>query len=149
MHTVTKTVRLPETLAVAVENCGADLGLTFTDVVERALRAHLGLPTDPALDLMAQIRLRLRARYPDLTGFPQDVTLEVFKDIRDLKPLRELYDRALDSGGDAEEALASLHRRIGKGVKLVLKATVVGRSLPLNAEEVLIQTHALLVPSIA
>lgn len=147
MKTSTKTMRLPESLVTAAESWGEDLGLTFTDVVEHALRRLLGVEEDPAFELVVAVRDRLAARYPDGRGFPQDVTLEVFREIRDDAELRTLYDRAVATGEDRDTTLASLHRRLGRTVKQVLGATVVGRSLPLDPNEVLIQSHALLAPS--
>ena len=45
-----------------------------------------------------------------------------------------------------ERARDSLHRRIGRLVKQVLRARAVERSLPLNPTVELIRSHALLEP---
>lgn len=147
MKTVNKTVRLTEAMVDAAERWGSALGLTFADVVELALIRHLGLDDDPSFELVVAVRDYLLEKYPDRLGFPQDVTLEVFKHIRDDRELRALYAQAVAAGPDKDQAVASLHRRLGKAVKLVLNATVVGRSLPLDPEQFLITTHALLIPT--
>lgn len=148
MKTVNKTVRLTEAMVDAAERWGSALGLTFTDVVELALISHLNLAGNPSFELVEAVRDYLLGKYPERLDFPQDVTLEVFKHIRDDTKLRALYEQALAAGPDREEAVASLHRRLGKAVKLVLNATVVGRSLPLDPVEFLITTHALLIPTV-
>lgn len=45
-----------------------------------------------------------------------------------------------------KRAVAALHRRVGRAVKVALAAKVVGRSLPLDPEVELITSHALLEP---
>lgn len=144
----TKTIRLPSALVDATEARADEIGLTFSDVVEDALTAHLGLPRNASFEVLEDVRAFLLDRYPQRTGFPRDVTLEVFLHLRDEPDARRRYRSALSGGtGGSDESLrASLHRRVGKAVKQVLGARVVGRSLPLDPDEVLIQSHALLEP---
>lgn len=144
-----KTVRLPAHVVRAANTRAAELGLTFTDVVEVALRDHLGLGGNAAFDVLEQVRDHLMAAYPDRQGFPRDVTLDVFKHLRAEPTLWALYTDAI-RGADGELATAardSLHRRIGRAVKVVLNATVIGRSQPLDPEVELICSHALLEPT--
>ena len=149
MQTITKTTRLPEAVASAADLRAADLGITFTDVVEMALRSFLELDGNPSFELLEWVRDDLVGRYPDHQGFPRDVTLEVFREIRGSTEAWKLYVAAThDEAGDLIAAARdSLHRRIGRATKLVLGARVVGRSLPLDPTTELITSHALLEPS--
>jgi hypothetical protein len=146
MSTSTKTIRLPSEVVTAVVQRAEELGLTFTHIVEVALRDHLSLDDDPAYKLVLNIRDHLRHSYDD--DFPQDVTLRVFQRIKSNQEWAALYERAL-SGNDREKVLVALHRRIGKAVRLILGAEVIGRSLPLDPAKYLIKSHALLVPTSA
>lgn len=99
------------------------------------------------LDLLEAIAASLQDKYPTRTGFPQHVTLDVFRQIEADPYWNSLYaaeihgpDRAI-----SEAARATANRRIGKTVKAALGAQVVGTSPHLDGE--LIKTHALLVPS--
>ena len=87
-----------------------------------------------------------RGEAADQSRAAQDVTLEVFRHLRGDEALRARYLAAIDRGdGFADESLRStLHRRIGKRVKAVLGAEVVGRSLPLDPAVELIRSFALL-----
>lgn len=144
MTTISKTVRLPAEVVEAAEHWGDALGLSFTDVVEMALRDKLpDLGDSPAFTLLTAVRDWLETF--DKQDFPQDVTLRVFQHIQDDPQLWQLYLRATDDRSDSAK-VGSVHRRIGKAVKLVLGAKVVGRSLPLDPDEHVIQSHALLVP---
>lgn len=143
MNTVTKTVRLPDPLAEAAEAAALQLGLTFNDIVEVALSSHLQMPANKGHAVLMAVRDHLVETYPIQRGFPQDVTLEVFRHIQSDKHLWSLYQAAV--GQDDEAARDSLHRKIGKAVKAVLGAKVVGRSLPLDPAVELIRSHALLV----
>ncbi len=143
MSTATKTIRLPSEVVTAAVHRAEELGLTFTHIVEVALREHLGLDDDPAYKLVLDIRDYLRESYTD--DFPQDVTLRVFHRIQSNEEWAALYLRALE-GDDRDRLLAALHRRIGKAVRLILGAKVIGRSLPLDPVENLIKSHALLAP---
>ena len=149
MQTITKTTRLPAAVASAADLRAADLGITFTDVVEMALRSFLELDGNPSFELLEWVRDDLVGRYPDHKGFPRDVTLEVFREIRRSTEAWKLYVAAThDEAGDlVTPARDSLHRRIGRATKIVLRATVVGRSLPLDPTTELISSHALLEPS--
>jgi hypothetical protein len=81
-------------------------------------------------------------------SFPQNVTLQVFRQIRSDKTLFKKYQKAIANSERQpdDQKQAQVNRRIGKMVKRVLKAKVIGRSLPLNRKEELIETHALLEP---
>lgn len=144
MTTVTKTVRLPEPLAEAAEAAALQLGLTFNDIVEVALSIHLKMPANKGHAVLIAVRDHLVAAYPNQRGFPQDVTLDVFRRIQSDKHLWSLYQAAV--GPNDEAARDSLHRKIGKAVKAVLGAKVDGRSLPLDPAVELIRSHALLSP---
>jgi acetylornithine deacetylase/succinyl-diaminopimelate desuccinylase-like protein len=145
---MTKTIRLPVGLVRLAEARAAELGLAFNDIVEKAMTTHFDLPHNPSFDVLEAVRDHLQSQYPDRRGFPQDVTLEVFHHIQADEHLRSLYDAATtDEDGQAVDSLrGSLHRRIGRSVKAVLGAKVVGRSLPLDPEKDLISSHALLEP---
>ena len=144
----TKTLRLPSDLIEAAEQRAADIGLNLSDIVEAALAEHLGLPRNRAFAVLEAVRDHLLDRYPRRQGFPRDVTLTVFRHIQTDAQLSELYRSAvqLPSGEVDERARDSLHRRIGRLVKQVLRAQVVGRSLPLDPAIELIRSHALLEP---
>lgn len=146
---ITKTTRFEPTLVHSGEKEAAQLGLTFNDIVEIALADYLSMPKNPVFDMLETVRDYLLREFPDRQGFPQDVTLQVFKFIRNNKDTWSLYEAATTDGeGQLVEALRdSLHRRIGKAVKSVLEAKVVGRSLPLDPTVELISSHALLTPS--
>jgi hypothetical protein len=147
---VTKSLRLAADLAEAAEQRAAELGLTFSDLVEAGLRRAVGWSPNAVTEFVEACADALKARYPNRQGFPQTVTLDVFREIRSDERLRALYDAAIRDSRDEVSDLArdSVHRRIGKMVKAVLDARVIGRSVPLDASVELIKTHALLVPSI-
>ncbi len=145
MTTVTKTVRLPQALVEAAEAAALELGLTFNDMVEEALASHMQMPANKGHAVLMAVRDHLVQTYPNQRGFPQDVTLDVFRRIQSDKHLWSLYQAAV--GPNDEAARDSLHRKIGKAVKAVLGARVVGRSLPLDPAVELIRSHALLAPS--
>lgn len=146
---VTRTIRLRAALVRAADQDANELGLSFNDIVDRALAAHLQMPHHPAFDLLQAIRGLLLEKYPDRLRYPQTVTLEVFRDIRARKDLWSLYEAATtdEEGRPSEPLRDALHRRIGRAVKAILGAKVVGRSLPLDPEKELIRSHALLQPS--
>jgi len=127
----------------AAQQEALQLGLTFNDVVEAAMAAHLDMSGNKIHLVLQAVRDYLVAAYPDRRGFPQDVTLRVFRHIRDDEHMWSLYQAAV--GQNDESVRDSLHRKIGKAVKSVLGATVVGRSLPLDSAVELIRSHALLV----
>jgi len=147
----TKTLRLPSDLVQAAEVRAEEIGLNLSDIVEAALAEHLGLPRNQSFEVLAAVRDHLLARYPRRQGFPRDVTLTVFRHIQTDPGLQSLYRSAVvDPDGSLDEtARDSLHRRIGKLVKQVLRARVVGRSLPLDPAVELIRSHALLEPTVA
>ena len=144
----TKTIRLPAAMAELAEQAAIDEGLTFNDIVEIAVAKHLGLPLNPAFELLEAVRDYLQAEYPPGGAFPQDVTRRVFRHLRTNKKLWAKYLAAIEGkDGQADERLrGAVHRRIGKRVKAVLGAVVVGRSLPLDPAVELIRSHALLAP---
>ena len=145
---ITKTVRLSSTIVDPAEVKADQLGLNFNDIVEIAMAAYLGLAKNRSFALLEAVRDYLLKTYPDRKGFPQDVTLTVFKHIRANKKMWRIYKEATtdEDGNFDESARDSLHRRIGKAVKTVLGAKVVGRSLPLDPAKELIRSHALLEP---
>jgi hypothetical protein len=145
---ILKSLRLPADLAGAAEQRARERGLTFSDLVEAGLRQQVGWPTNPMFDLIEVITEDLLERFPHKRGFPQDVTLDVFRGVRAEKRLWKLYEAATTApdGKPSDLAKDTLHRRIGKTVKAVLDANVVGRSVELGDDE-LIKTHALLVPA--
>jgi len=147
-NAVNKTVRLRHDVVDAATARADELGITFTNLVESALRHFLDLGGNAPFELLEKVRDHLIALYPDRRGFPRDVTLEVFRAIRDDQDLWRLYVAATrDPDGEIEtSARDSLHRRIGRTVKVVLGARVVGRSLLLDPEVELISSHALLEP---
>lgn len=141
-----KSVRLPADLATEAERLARELGLTFSDLVEAGLRRQIGWRPNSTVELLAACAESLRDRYPQGRSFPQDVTRELFREVQTVKRLRGLYDAAVAGpDGKISEALRDvLHRRVGKMVKAVLDAEVIGRSLAINAAGELIKTHALL-----
>lgn len=145
---VTKTIRLPASTVELAEQRAEAEGLTFNDIVDLAVARHLGVPANPAFEVLEAVREFLQAEYPSRRAFPQDVTLRVFRHIQADESLRALYVAATaGADGETDEALRdALHRRIGKRVKAVLGAKVTGRSLPLDPAIELIRSHALLAP---
>ncbi len=145
-----RSVRLPPEVMAAAEVKASELGLTFNDVVEVALRRMLDMKTDAKTELMIEIAQRLRDRFPRRTGFPNHVTRDVFHDIRDDEDLKKLYDEAIrgEDGTVDENKKGTVHKQVGHLVRRVLGAKVVGRSLPLDPEVDLIGSHALLEPSV-
>lgn len=147
MQTTSKSFRLPGDLVTAAEERAADLGITLTDLLADALAKELNMPRQPTTALSAEVSAMILTTY-DRRSFPTDVTLDVFRRIRDDAGLRKLYDQAIDDGTGAPDRHRrwSVHRRIGRIVKRRLRAKVVGRSLPLDPAVELIETHALLAP---
>lgn len=147
MSTASKTFRLPEDLVAAAEERAADIGITLTDLLADALAKELNMPRQPTTALSAEVSAMIMTTY-DRRNFPMDVTLDVFRHIRDDAGLRKLYDDALDDGTGSPDRHRrwSVHRRIGRIVKRRLGAKVVGRSLPLDPAVELIESHALLAP---
>ena len=146
---ITKTLRLPSELIEAAEQRAASIGLNLSDIVEAALADHLGLPRNKSFEVLEAVRDHLLDLYPHRQGFPRDVTLTVFRHIQADNHLSDLYRAAVHAadGSFDESARDSLHRRIGRLVKQVLRAQVVGRSLPLDPAVELIRSHALLEPT--
>ncbi len=147
----TKTLRLPSDLVQAAQARAEETGLNLSDMVEAALAEYLGLPRNQGFAVLEAVRTHLLQRYPRRQTFPQDVTLRVFRHIQTDEALQALYRAAvMDPDGALDEtARDSLHRRIGKLVKQVLRARVVGRSLPLDPTVDLVRSHALLAPTVA
>jgi hypothetical protein len=148
MGGVSKTVRLPEDLLDAAEVRAEELGVTLTDVLIDALAKELSMPRDPSTALATEVSDVISAAFDPL-AFPPDVTLQIFRRIRDDGRLRPLYDEAIRGpGGSASRPRrASVHRRIGRLVKRRLRGKVVGRSAPLDPSVELIESHALLEPT--
>ena len=104
---------------------------------------------NPRIELSGELAILLNQLYPNQTGFPQDVTLQTVRTVRDDPNLRRLYDEAIrDQAGEIDVTQKEiLHRLIGRTIRRVLNADVIGRSVELDPNEELIKTHALLVPS--
>lgn len=145
---VMKSVRLPESLVREIELKAEELGLTFADLVETSLRKEMGMRATSKVELMTGITDWLNVMYPRQEGFPEDVTLLVFRQIQVDEGMISDYDAAIrDDDGTVDERIkGSLHRQIGQQVRRVLKARVKGRSIELDPGIELIKTHALLVP---
>lgn len=143
---VTKTIRLPRTCVDRAQEEAADLGLTFSDIAEKALMKYFNLPSNPRTEMLIDIAELLRTDYAD--DFPRDVTLEVFRKIRSTDSLFKTYKAAITdpSGSENDDLKATLHRQIGLCVRRVLGAKVIGRSVELDPNIELIKTHALLEP---
>ena len=146
MELVLKSLRLPSAVVDGIEQIAAETGLTFSDVVEVALRKELNMPVNALHELILEASAWLRSRYPTGTQFPQDVTLRTVHQIRDEPVLRALYDGAVSNGSGSvdPDARHVVHRQVGRMVKRVLGARVVGRSNPLDPSVHLISSHALL-----
>ena len=147
--TTLRTIRMPVSIVEAAQTKADAMGITFNDLVVHALCRLLGLSRcDPVPFLSSLSDWVLSEFSPDC--FPEDVTLKVFRHIRQAPELFARYRALIDDsdGRRDERAKGGLHRRIGKVVKNVLRARVVGRSAPLNPEEDLIKSHALLRPSV-
>ena len=142
-----RTLRISSDVAREVDDEADRLGITFTDFMVHAAQLALGRNGDPAIDFLKSLSRWIEKTY-DKTFFPADVTLQVFHHIRDDAQFRHQYDAltTTETGEKDWDAVISLHRRIGRMVKRVLNARVVARSLPLDPEEHLIKTHALLAP---
>lgn len=142
-----KSVRIDRDLADRAATEADVLGVTFSELVAVSLKRTLGEEPEPGYVFAQEIAFWLRENYG--TGdFPEDVTLRVFHRIRDFPQWRAEYQqliRGIDGGVDYD-ALIALHRRIGRLVLRVLDAEVIGRSEPLDPEEHLIKSHALLRP---
>jgi hypothetical protein len=144
---VLKSLRLAADVADAAEQYAQKRGLTFSDVVEAGLRQQIGWRPNPMFELVEAIAKDLRRRFPTKRGFPPDVTLDVFHRVKANRRTWNLYQAAIagPDGSTSDVARDSVHRRVGKTVKAVLDAEVVGRSADLGSES-LIKTHALLAP---
>jgi hypothetical protein len=145
---VVKSVRLSRQVVEATERMAMSLGLTFADIVEAGLRKEIGMDANPRMEVLKQVANWLTGQYPNKNGFPQDVTLLVFRQIQDDEGLRNAYKAALidHSGVENDDLKWTLHRQIGQCVRRVLNARVIGRSIELDPEVELIKTHALLAP---
>jgi len=143
-----KSVRLPADLAAEAERRADELGLAFSDLVEAGLRRQVGWPANATIELLEACADSLRSMFPKRQRFPQDVTLKMFRSIRLNGRLRAIYDAAIlgPDGKVSELSRDAVHRRLGKMVKAVLDAEVIGRSAPVEAGVELIRTHALLAP---
>jgi hypothetical protein len=140
-------LRLPEELAERASREADSLGISFSDFVIHALDKALGGEGDSSILFLKNLAAWTEKTF-DKSAFPEDVTLRVFHHVRDDAALKKEYDE-LVAGTDSEPSrvrITSLHRRVGLMVKRVLHAEVRGRSLPLDAREHLIQSHALLTP---
>lgn len=147
MSKTTKTVRLPDALLAAAEARAADLGVTFTDVLADALAKELSMTRDPSIVLLTQLSAFITQTF-DPRSFPPDATLITVRHVRDDVGLRGPYEQAIrDAGGAVDQnQKGSIHRRIGRLVKRLLGAKVIGRSAPLDPSVELIESHALLAP---
>jgi hypothetical protein len=143
-----KTVRLPAELIERAQDEADALGVSFNEFTVYALGVALGgQPGDASMAFLKDVAAWVRMRFSK-ADFPPDVTLVVFHHIQEDGILWDRYLKVVsDETGERDSALVtSLHRRIGRMVKRVLGAEVFGRSLPLDPDEHLIQSHALLRP---
>jgi len=146
-ETQIKSIRLSDDLLTRVLEEADRLGVSFNEFAVHALERALGNEGDESIVFMTDLAFWLEQNF-NRHAFPEDVTLQVFHHIRDDRNLRARY-RALirnADGGTDPEKLTGMHRRIGRLVKRALDAEVFGRSLPLDPEEHLIRSHALLRP---
>ena len=143
-----KSVRLPCSLIEAAELAAEEQGLSFSDIVEAGLRKELRMKDNPRIGLLRDLSAWLQRRYPRKTGFPTDITREVFLQIHNDDGLYQSYDETLrNEQGQIDESNRSvIHRQIGQQVRRTLDAKVIGRSLEIENPTELIKTHALLVP---
>jgi hypothetical protein len=144
---ITITARIPVSLIERAEVLANEAGMSLNDLLVHALDRELGGGGDPMIRLLAALRTWVRNTFE--AGFPVDVTLKTFQHLRADPVLWSAYEKCIcDANGNlVPERRSGLHRRIGLLVKRVLKAEVVGRSLPLNVKEHLISSYALLQAS--
>jgi len=131
---INKTFRIPVDLAQHMD----ELGIPPNDIVIQALRQFFGLPLEESIVFMQQIHAWVVEQFSG-QDFDEDVTLKTFRHIKEDNNLFNAYQRIVKM---QEEN--TLHRRIGKMVKVALKAEVIGRSLQLDPAKELIKTYALL-----
>jgi len=142
-----KSVRLPDELAERISREADQLGVTFNALVVNALNESLGDGGDKSIDLLKELSSWLRQNYSP-KSFPSNITFQTFQHIIREKRLRKQYDGIIHKGSGEKDfkALISLHRRIGRLVKTVLKADVNGRIIGLDPGKYLIKSYSKLVP---
>jgi len=140
--TIVKTIRIPTELFEKAEANARQQGSNFNDAVINALRVQVGLPTGEGAQFIQKIYDWVVSKWTD-RNFPENVTHLVFRHIAATPALRRQYVEVTTSHEDKE----IINRKIGKMVKQALKATVIGRSLPLTGEGELISSYALLRPT--
>ena len=145
---VIKSVRLSRSLVDVVERHAVELGLTFADIVDAGLRKEVGMAVNARTEVLKGVAEWLRDNYPNKKNFPQNVTLLVFRHIQSDPTLSRDYAAAIrdDDGSVEKYRRQTLHRLVGQAVRRVLDAKVIGRSIELDPDVELIQTHALLEP---
>lgn len=147
MRTKNMSIRFTEEMYSRVEEEAERLGWSPSDVVTYAVCKQLGMPVDPGIDLITTLKIWVEMKW-GTRNFPKDATLQIFRHIKLDPVIFDQYNKIImgDDGQLNEQKRAYINRRIGKMVKKVLKAKVVGRSLPLDRNIELIETHALLEP---
>lgn len=124
------------------------LGVTFTDLIDFALRAALGQEPNPATALLQLLAQYLEDHYLD--GFPENITQVVFHHVRDDDEANELYTKAISTEGAVDPAKRDrVHRKVGRTVCAVLNAEPVGLVTKLDPEVNLVQGFTLLAPAAA
>lgn len=141
-------MRLPADVVAGVKEQADRRGLNFNEGVVFCIRGFLQLPQDPAIPLLDALSTWVESTF-DKHNFPEDVTLQTFRHVRDTASLRAMYDTAIrDAAGNIDKGtLGKLHRRIGALVRHILDARVAGRSVEYDPAIELIKTHALLRPT--
>ena len=144
-----KSLRLEDSIVEKINLKCNDIGMSFNDYVLYAINVQLGIEDDNSMDLLQLLAKWIRENYKE-DSFPDNITLQTFHHLRDTKELKKIYDKIVitKKGKKNDVARISLHRRIGRMVKTILKAKVKGRSIPLDQSEHLIQTFSFLEPNI-
>lgn len=141
-----RTVRLSPAVDAALEAHARESGQTITQTVEAALCAHLGIDTGAGQVFADAFTDLIASEFPADVGFPEDVTLRLFRMVRDDEALHGLWldaVRGTDGHIDRRKRQA-VNQQGGRAVKTHLGATVTGRRDA--APEDLIETFSLLAP---
>ena len=142
---IMKSLRLEETIVDQVNYKCDEIGMSFNDFVLYAINVQLGIEDDNSMKLLQLLAKWIRKNYTvDL--FPADITLQTFHYLRDTAELKKIYDKIVYPKTNEKNinAMISLHRRIGRMVKTILKAKVKSRSVPHDPEVHLIKTFSYL-----
>ncbi len=145
--TITKSLRLEENIVQQINTKCDEIGMSFNDFILYALNVQFGIENDNSLELLKLLAQWIRKHYSK-DSFPDDITLRVFHQIRDSEQLSKIYNSIIYGEKKLKniQLMISLHRRIGRMVKMILNAKVKARSIPLDPELNLIKTYSLLEP---